>query len=101
MATKRAPGWRCAEAIARQPEPVPTSTARGDCEVAGLLQVFDDHEFRFRTGNQHGRRDREGERIKLLASDEIGHRRTRLQRRRTSSRNAVREAWLTSSSKWV
>ena len=30
IATNRARGWRCAEAIARQPEPVPTSTARGD-----------------------------------------------------------------------
>ena len=43
--------------------------------MAGLLQVFDDHEFRFRTGNHYGRRDHEGERIKLLAPDEIGDRR--------------------------
>jgi hypothetical protein len=47
----------------------------GRCEVAGLLQVFDHYKFRFRTGNQHGRRDCESERIKLFAPDEIGDRR--------------------------
>ncbi len=66
-----------------------------------MLQVLDDDEFRFRTRDQHGRRDREGQRIKLLAADEIGDRRTLGPAANQLAKRGSRAIALTSSSKCV
>ena len=44
-------------------------------ELASHRQVFGDDEFRLRARDQHVGRDRKGQREKLLAAHEVGHRR--------------------------
>ena len=73
MATKRAAGLVVRRRDGQTTRAGADIDGAGRRQVAGVLQVFDDDEFRFGTGDQHGRRDREGQRIKLLAADEIGH----------------------------
>ena len=61
-----------AEAIARQPEPVPTSTARGDSSSLVDVEELDDHELRLGPGDQDGGRDLEGQGVELLPPDQVG-----------------------------
>ncbi len=39
----------------------------------GQLEELDDHELRLGPGDEDGRRDLQGQRVELLAADEVGH----------------------------
>ena len=74
---------------------------RGDSSWLGQRQELDDHELRLGPRDQHGGRDREGQRVELLAADEVGHRRTLGAAADQLAKAARARPRATSSSKWV